>query len=275
LNETERGREPDREQPPELRPGEQRGPGEREEAHDQPIGGLKIFRVGGIDTYINSSWLIIFALVAWSLSSGYFPYALPSAGRGLHWVLGGAGAILLFGCVLAHELTHSLVAKHEGLKISGITLFLFGGVSNLSQSPPNPGTELKIAISGPAASFVLGGVFYGLYVGVPRPEAVSALLGYLAVVNLLLGVFNIIPGFPLDGGRVLRAILWWKTDNLKRSTLMAAAAGAGVGWALVFIGLVRVLIGDPLGGVWMVLIGLFLRSAANYSAERAQRGEEV
>lgn len=241
----------------------------------QPLQGLKILRVLGIDIYINYTWLIIFALVAWSLAAGYFPPALPGRSSLLYWGLGVAAAVLLFASVLVHELTHSVVARSLGLHISGITLFLFGGVSNLTEAPPDPGSELKIAVSGPLSSFALSGLFYFLLVVVPGPPALSAILGYLFVVNLLLAVFNIIPGFPLDGGRLLRSLLWWRTHNLKRSTLMAASAGAGVGWALVALGLLGVFAGNLLGGIWLVLIGLFLRSAANYSRARAERGQEV
>lgn len=247
---------------------------ERKE-EEQPLGGLRILRIAGIDTYVNRTWLIIFALVAASLGGGYFPAELPGHGPLLHWSLGAAAALLLFACVLAHEMTHSLVAKFSGLHISGITLFLFGGVSNLTSSPKDPATELKIALSGPLASLGLSGLFYLLWASIAGWPALSAVLAYLAVVNLLLAAFNIIPGFPLDGGRVLRALLWWKTGNLKRSTVLAAWAGAGVGWALALVGLFLLLTGDPVGGTWLILIGLFLRSAANLSSERAERGQEV
>ena len=246
---------------------------ERKE-EEQPLGGLRILRVADIDVFINRTWLIIFALVAWSLGGGYFPAQLPGRGAALHWSLGAAAALLLFACVLAHEMTHSLVAKYSGLHISGITLFLFGGVSNLTSGPKNPATEFKIALSGPLASLALSGLFYLLWAAAAGWPALSAVLAYLTVVNLLLAAFNIIPGFPLDGGRVLRAFLWWKTKDLKRSTVLAARVGAGVGWALVLAGLL-LFFGDPVGGAWLILIGLFLRSAANFSSERAERGQEV
>jgi Zn-dependent protease len=254
---------------------EQEGQKEHRGQERQPLQGLKILRVLGIDIYINYTWLIIFALVAWSLAAGYFPAALPGRSSLLYWGLGLAAAVLLFASVLVHELTHSVVAKSLGLHISGITLFLFGGVSNLTDAPPDPGSELKIAVSGPLSSLALSGLFYLFRVVVPGPPALSAILGYLFAVNLLLAIFNIIPGFPLDGGRLLRSLLWWKTHNLKRSTLMAASAGSGVGWALVAFGLLGVFAGNPLGGIWLVLIGLFLRSAANYSWTRAKQGQEV
>lgn len=245
-----------------------------EERLEQPLSGLRLLRLLGIDIYINRTWLIIFALVAWNLAGGYFPAALPGLAAGWHWLLGVLGALLLFACVLAHELAHSVVARRHGLPISGITLFLFGGVSNLTESPHDPATEFKVAVVGPLSSLLLAGLFYLLFSVRPGPP-LTALLAYLAVVNLLLAVFNVLPGFPLDGGRILRAALWWKTRNLTRSTLLAASVGAGVGWGLVFLGLLRVAAGDPLGGVWLVVIGLFLRSAARFSADRARRGQEV
>jgi Zn-dependent protease len=255
---------------------DQGAPQQREQAKPPPLRGLKIMRVAGVDVFINATWLIIFALIAWSLAEGYFPDTLPGRGRALYWGLGLASALLLFVSVLIHELTHSLVARRLGLHVRGITLFLFGGVSDLADSPHNPGSEFKIAVSGPLASFVLAALFFAAFVLVPGPAALIALLGYLAVVNLLLGLFNILPGFPLDGGRVLRSLIWWRTQNLKRSTLMAASAGAGVGWALVAVGVLEALLGrNPLGGAWLVLIGLFLRSAAHWSAERAEQGQEV
>ncbi|MFH0809692.1 MAG: site-2 protease family protein [Pseudomonadota bacterium] len=248
---------------------------ERHEPPEVPLRGLRIMRIAGIDVFVNRTWLIIFALVTWSLAEGYFPAVLPHQGPGIHWGLGALAAVLLFACVLAHELTHSLIAIRKGLHISGITLFLFGGVSNLAEAPKDPGAEFQIAISGPMSSFALAVFFYGLYLAVPGPAALLAVLGYLVIVNALLGIFNIIPGFPLDGGRALRAILWWKTENLKRSTLMATTAGVVVGWLIVLLGLARFAFGDPIGGVWFVVVGLFLKSAATYSAERAERGEDV
>jgi Zn-dependent protease len=250
-------------------------PAEEPKREEQPLGGLRILRVAGINIYINYTWLFIVALVAWSLASGYFPATLPGRASVLYWGLGVVAAVLLFACVLIHELSHSLVAIREGLHISGITLFLFGGVSNLAERPPNPGSELRIALAGPGSSFLLSGIFFGALVLVPGPPALLAMLAYLALVNVLLGVFNIIPGFPLDGGRVLRALLWWRTRNLKRSTLLAATVGAVVGWAIVALGAMRFVFGDPVGGLWFVLIGLFLRSAANFSSARAERGQDV
>lgn len=240
------------------------------------MGGLRLVRLAGIDIFIHRTWLIIFALVAWNLAVGYFPAVLPRTAAAWHWGLAAAGAVLLFVCVLIHEMAHSLVAKRAGLPISGITLFLFGGVSNLTESPNDPGTELRIAAAGPLASLALAGLFYAL-LGLARAgwPPLAALLAYLTVVNILLAVFNILPGFPLDGGRILRAVLWWRTDNLKRATMTAASVGSGVGWGLVFLGLLRLSAGEPLGGVWLIVIGLFLRSAARYSAERAERGQEV
>ena len=253
----------------------QPGP-EKEEAQALPLGGWHLARILGIDIYINRTWLIIFGLVTWSLAVGFFPAVLPRSGPGLRWGLGAVAAVLLFASVLIHELTHSLVAIHHGLHISGITLFLFGGVSNLREGPPSPGTEFKVAVAGPLSSFALGGVCYLLYAEVlPGPPAALALLAYLTVVNLLLGLFNLIPGFPLDGGRVLRAFMWWKTSNRQRSTIVAAWVGAAVGWAFIALGLVWLATGEPINGVWLTILGLFLRSAANYSSERARAGQEV
>jgi Zn-dependent protease/CBS domain-containing protein len=227
--------------------------------------GVKLFRVLGIQISLNYTWFIVFGLIAWSLASTYFPYHYPGLSRSAHWMMGFLGAVFLFLSVLAHEVTHSYIAKNEGMDVSEITLFIFGGVSQLTKEPEDPQKELKVAIGGPVSSFVLALFFWILSrVTAPSPDLLLAtgLLNYLAFINLSLAVFNLIPGFPLDGGRVLRAIYWRKTNNLRKATRIASGAGKQVGLGIILLGLFWILVGNLTGGFWFVIIGIFLRSAA-------------
>jgi Zn-dependent protease len=227
--------------------------------------GLRLFRVLGIQISLNYTWFIVFGLIAWSLASGYFPYRYPGLSPAAHWVMGFLGAFFLFLSVLIHELTHSYIANKEGIEVREITLFLFGGVSQLVKEPEDPRKELKVAIAGPISSLVLALIFWiisKMTSQAPNLLLFTGLLGYLAFINLSLAIFNLIPGFPLDGGRVLRAIYWKKTGSLKKGTQLAAGAGKWIGVAIILVGLLMVLTGNLMGGFWFVIIGIFLRSAA-------------
>jgi Zn-dependent protease/predicted transcriptional regulator len=234
--------------------------------------GVKLFRVLGIQISLNYTWFIVFGLIVWSLASGYFPYHYPGLSRSAHWMMGFLGAVFLFLSVLAHEVTHSYIAKKEGMDVSEITLFIFGGVSQLTKEPEDPQKELKVAIGGPASSLVLALVFWILSKATsPFPDLLlyTGLLNYLAFINLALAVFNLIPGFPLDGGRVLRAIYWRKTNNLRKATQIASEAGKWVGVGIILLGLFWILAGNLIGGFWFVIIGIFLRSAAEGGYQQA------
>jgi Zn-dependent protease/CBS domain-containing protein len=234
--------------------------------------GVKLFRVLGIQISLNYTWFIVFGLIAWSLASGYFPYHYPGLSRSAHWTMGFLGAVFLFLSVLVHEVTHSYIAKKEGMDVSEITLFIFGGVSQLTKEPEDPQKELKVAIGGPASSLVLALIFWILSrVTAPFPDLLLAtgLLNYLAFINLSLAAFNLIPGFPLDGGRVLRAIYWRKTNNLRKATQIASEAGKWVGVGIILLGLFWILMGNLIGGFWFVIIGIFLRSAAEGGYQQA------
>jgi Zn-dependent protease/predicted transcriptional regulator len=227
--------------------------------------GLKLFRVLGIQISLNYTWFIVFGLIAWSLAIGYFPSSYPDLSRSAHLVMGFLGAFFLFLSVLVHELTHSYIAKREGIEVKEITLFIFGGVSQLTKEPEDPEKELKMAIGGPLSSLVLALIFWIVAkVTSPAPHLIliTGLLGYLAFINLSLAVFNLIPGFPLDGGRVLRAIYWKKTGSLKKATRVASEAGKWIGVGIIVLGLFWILMGNLIGGFWFVIIGIFLRSAA-------------
>jgi Zn-dependent protease len=234
--------------------------------------GLKLFRVLGIQITLNYTWFIVFGLIAWSLASGYFPYHYPSLSRSAHWTMGFLGAVFLFLSVLIHEVTHSYLAKKEGIEVKEITLFIFGGVSQLAKEPDDPRKELKVALGGPISSLVLAGIFWVLSIMTSQTPSfllIGGLLSYLAFINLSLAIFNLIPGFPLDGGRVLRALYWKKSGSLKKGTQVATNVGKWVGTGIILLGLVGILMGNLIGGFWFVVIGIFLRSAAEGGYQQA------
>jgi Zn-dependent protease len=228
---------------------------------------MQLFRIRGIPVRIDFGWLLIFALISWSLASGYFPYVLPSQSPAAYWVQGFVAALLLFASVLLHELAHALVAIGHGVPVGGITLHIFGGVSQLDSEPETPRAELLIAIAGPLASFAIAGGAYGIGRILAGPHWADALAGYLVAVNLVVGLFNLLPAFPLDGGRVLRAALWAWRGRLDWSTRVASRVGSAFGLGMVAVGAVRALTGEAMGGLWLALIGLFVYQAARSSYE--------
>jgi Zn-dependent protease/CBS domain-containing protein len=236
---------------------------------------LQLGQLAGIKIGIHYTWLFAFVLISWSLATGYFPSIVPGAGAPTYWVLGVSAALLLFASVLVHELSHSLVARSRGLKVDSITLFIFGGVSNLTTEATTPGDEFLVAVVGPISSILLAGIFWSVGQTMPSVSPVGAVVGYLAFINLLLGGFNLVPGFPLDGGRVLRSLVWGATGNLQRATEVASYAGQAVGWLLIVWGFARLLGGDFLGGVWTAFIGWFLNSAAESTRHEAAQRETL
>lgn len=251
--------------------------------------GLRFGRLFGINLYLDVSWFLIFLLVTWSLATGLLPAWHPDWSAGVRWALGGAAALLFFGSILLHELAHALVAQAYGLDVRRITLFLFGGVANIEREPGAPKTEFLMAIVGPLTSILLGLVFLsfllvsdgvnalldtpGLVVEDLGP--VTTLFAWLGPINIFLGLFNLLPGFPLDGGRVLRAALWKATGDLIKATRWAASVGRLTGWSFMLLGLlmafgVRVpVFGTGLfGGLWLVFIGWFLSDAARASYQQ-------
>ena len=241
-------------------------PGVQPAATEEPVpkGRLHLFDVAGIKITVDYSWLIIFVLVIWSLSAGYFPFHFPDYGWRLYWFAGLIATILFFASIVIHELAHSLTALGAGLKIPEITLFLFGGVAHLSEEPSNPKLELKIAIAGPLASFALAAIFWAIQGALAGkvPTLMVAVFEYLAWINMALGVFNLVPGYPLDGGRILRALIWWKTGSMTVATKWASDVGKGFAWALIILGVFRIFSGALVGGFWLILIGMFLRGLA-------------
>ncbi len=226
--------------------------------------GIKLFRVLGIQISIDWTWFIVFVLFAWSLSAGYFPFRHPGFTPGTYLAMGVVSALLLFACVLVHELFHSYTSNRLGLEIREITLFIFGGVAELTKEPDDPATEFKIAVAGPLASGLLALVFWllsALFTGEAYPVA-NAILSYLSLINIVLLVFNMIPGFPLDGGRVLRAAWWARTGDVDRATRVASLIGKGFAVFLILSGLLQMFTGNFTGGLWSVLIGVFVQQAA-------------
>ncbi len=238
---------------------------------------VRLFTAGSIEVGVHYSWLAVFGLVTWSLATGSFPTAYAEVTGGAHlstaaaWTLGAVASLLLFASVLVHELAHSFVAQARGLEARSITLFLFGGVSNLGSDSESPGTEFLVAIVGPLTSLVLAGVAFGGAIIVANPYS-RLVFGYLAVVNALVAAFNIIPGFPLDGGRVLRSVVWRVTNSLRRGTEIAAGVGQVIGFGLIAWGLVTLFFSpaDLFSALWIAAIGWFLQNAA-----RAGRDQTV
>jgi Zn-dependent protease len=226
--------------------------------------GIQIFKIGGIQITLDFSWFIIFFLVLWALVYGYFPFNFPGYPRASYWAAGLVSALLLFFSILAHELMHSFVAIRSGISIPEITLFIFGGVSRISEEAKTPPMEIKIALAGPLCSFALALVFYlaRMWIQTAHGALATAVFGYLAWINVALGAFNLVPGFPMDGGRVFRAIWWWRTGSLVQATRVASDMGKAFAWALILIGGIQIFTGGLIGGLWLIFIGMFLRGVA-------------
>lgn len=226
--------------------------------------GLRLMNIAGIQVTIDPSWFLIFLLVVFSLSVGYFPREFPGQSVYVYWGAGVLATLLFFASVLVHELAHSLMAQRSGIHIPEITLFIFGGVARLSEEAKDPKTELTIAIVGPLTSFALALLFWGLSraLALEQPSVARAILAYLTWINMAVGIFNLIPGFPLDGGRVLRAFLWYRSGSLIRATRTASDVGKGFAVVLMLFGALQIFTGSLLGGLWLIFIGMFLRGTA-------------
>lgn len=226
--------------------------------------GFRIGRVHGIDIRVHWSWLLVFGLLSWSLSQGLFGDLFTSRSEGERWAVGVVTALLFFASVLLHELAHAFVAQRYSMEVPSITLFVFGGVSNLGSEMKTAGQEFRVAIAGPLMSWAVAIAFGALWL-LTRPAEISAVFGYLAWINAVLGVFNLLPGFPLDGGRVLRSIVWASTKDLLRATRVASRVGVLIAYAMIAVGLLFIVAFGLFGGLWYVLIGLFLKSASEGS----------
>jgi Zn-dependent protease/predicted transcriptional regulator len=235
-------------------------------------GAWKIGKIMGIPIRVHFSWLIVFGLITWSLSTYYFPKAAPDLPTGSYWIKGALAALLLFASVAFHELAHSLVAQRYKIFIESITLFIFGGVAQMKGEPPHPKAEFWIAIAGPISSFFLSAIFFSL--SLSTVGGVKALLSYLAQINLILGIFNLIPGFPMDGGRVLRSSIWSKTKNFFYATQKASSIGRKIAMFFIFFGILSLFTRLP-GGLWLMLIGWFLYTAAQASYQQSTLQERL
>ncbi len=234
-------------------------------------GGIPIGRLFGISLRLHYSWFIIFGLVTWVLAASYFPEVYPNWSAATSVIAGIVTSLMFFASMMAHELMHSIVATRGGIAVRSITLYIFGGVSQITEEPSKPALEFKIAVVGPLTSLVLGVIFIALWQLVPSNyEAVIAVSFWLGWINLILAIFNLLPGFPLDGGRVLRSIIWWLTNDLRKATRWASNAGRGIGFLFIFGGVVLIFYapGYLFNGLWLAFIGWFLISAATGSYQQ-------
>ena len=229
---------------------------------------FRLFSLFGFEVSIDASWLLLAVLIGWTLAGTVFPGVTPGLTAASYWVMAALATAGLLLSIVFHETAHSLVARHYGMPIRGITLFIFGGVAEMTTEPSRPRDELLMAAAGPAASLLLAAILFLLFASVVAwngPAPIAGVLWYLALINFILALFNLVPAFPLDGGRIFRAALWAWRGDLDWATRIAAGAGNLFGTLLIVLGLIGVLQGDFIGGMWRFLIGMFLRGAASAS----------
>jgi len=232
--------------------------------------GIKIGRIFGIPIYLHLSWILIFGLITYSLVDEFGARYPQWSGRQL-WSLGVLTSLLFFGSVLFHELSHSVVARHYRIPVASITLFFFGGIASITRDPERPGQEFLMAAAGPASSYVLAGAFWLLALATPTDSMPNVLANWLAGTNALLATFNLLPGFPLDGGRVFRSIVWGITKNYSRSTRIASRVGQAIAYAMMAFGLYMAFaLHSSVNGVWFVFLGWFLLTAARQSYQQVE-----
>jgi Zn-dependent protease/predicted transcriptional regulator len=235
-------------------------------------------RLAGVRVGVNWSVLVIFTLIVLGLAAGRFP-ALHPGEAGVAYLLAGLVAgVVFFGSLLAHELAHAVVARRNGVEVDSITLWLFGGVAKLNGEPPNPGADLRIAGVGPLVSVILAAAFAVVAVVLDAaglPGLVVGVVVWLAVINAVLALFNLVPAAPLDGGRILRSLLWWRSGDRARAAIGAARSGRVFGWLLIAFGVSIALFGGGFGGIWLALIGWFITAAARAEEEHARMGDAL
>ena len=237
---------------------------------------IKLFALFGFQVWIDASWLLVGALIVWTLAVAVFPADLPGFKAATYWWMAVAATIGLLFSIVFHETAHSLVARRYGIEIRGITLFVFGGVAQMGSEPESARAEFLMALAGPVASLVLAAALFALSGAIGSlhgPQTIAEVVWYIGSLNLMLGLFNLVPAFPLDGGRMLRAALWGWRGDIGWATRIAATAGDAFGTLLIVLGVFDVLRGDFVGGIWVFLIGMFLRGAAGagYQQTMAQR----
>ena len=222
---------------------------------------IRLGRIAGFPVSLNWSVLVIAWLLTWSLATGGLPGGAPGHAPGTYWAAAAVAAVVFLASLLAHELAHAIVARRSGIEVTSVTLWLFGGVASLSREPATPAADLRIAAAGPGTSLALAGLFGATSFAaeaVSAPHIFASVTGWLAGVNLMLGLFNLIPGAPLDGGRVLRAIVWRLRGDRHQAALVATSAGVIVGYGVIGLGLAQFLVAGVIGGLWLVFIGWFL-----------------
>jgi Zn-dependent protease/CBS domain-containing protein len=222
---------------------------------------IRLGRIFGIEIGFNWSLIFIFALVAWTLATGILPADVPGYAPVLYWITAAAGALLFYVCLLAHELSHALVARRKGVKVAGITLWLFGGMARLEGEPASAQSEALIAGVGPVTSFGVAAIAFGVSLVMSSNALVSDLFLWLTIVNVALGLFNLVPAFPLDGGRLLSSLLWWRSGSRQRGVHTAVRVGRVFAYLMIAGGAVELFLGAPVNGIWIVFLGLFLLSA--------------
>ncbi len=237
-------------------------------------GSWQIAKIMGIPLRLHFSWFIVFGLITWSLATHYFPHIAPELPQVTNWLRAVLAALLLFLSVIVHELSHSAMARKYKIPITGITLFIFGGVAQMKKEPPHPKAEINVALAGPLSSFLLALMFFLFFKAFAGYPGIKAIASYLMQINLILGIFNLIPGFPMDGGRVLRAVLWKKSGDYTSATRRASKAGQGIALFFIFLGLFSLFTGHG-GSLWFLLIGWFLYTAAQSSYEQATVRENL
>ena len=244
------------------------------------MNGFRIGRILGFTIRVDFSWFIVFFLILWTFSVAVFPRQVPNLSTPVYLAMAVTATVIFFSSLLAHELSHSIVARRRGIRVEGITLFIFGGVAQTHGEPETAQDEFAIAGIGPLTSVAIGILLIGagyLLNQAGASRAVTAVLGYTGVLNIILAVFNLMPGFPLDGGRLFRAFVWKITGDPRRATRIASAAGSAFGFLLVALGFLQVFQGALVGGLWLVFIGWFLRNAAiaswrHYLVKQALQG---
>lgn len=232
---------------------------------------ITLFKLLGFEVHVDLSWLVLAFLVTWTLAVGYFPMQNPGLPPATYWWMGVAGALGLFASIVIHEFAHSIVARRFGIPMKGITLFIFGGVAEMTKEPPNPKSEFFMAIAGPLASVVISLCCFllaGASAAAQWPVPATAVFSYLMWINFILVLFNLVPAFPLDGGRVLRSALWAAKGSLHWATRISSTIGGGFGFLLIILGIFSFFRGNLIGGVWWFILGMFLRNASRMSFEQ-------
>lgn len=250
----------------------------RNEKSSTGLRGIRLFSLLGFEVKLDPSWLLLALLISWSLGAGLFPQEYPGLSPYVYAWMGVAVAIGIFISIVFHEFAHSIVARHFGLEMRGITLFLFGGVAEMGREPPGPKSEFLIAIAGPISSLLLAYIFW-LTETIAKaggwPTPFTGVIATLVLINFWVAMFNLVPAFPLDGGRVLRALLWYRKGNLRSATYVSSKIGRGFGLVLMVLGGLSLIRGDLIGGMWWFLIGAFLRGAASSSYQQLVISEVI